>query len=336
MSQKTKIIILVVILFLGLGFGVYFYLRLTGIIKTGAEAIIGCQNSSQISNFFGKPGTNLTSYNLFGSEITINELLPPYLDRIQKEVNDAKTGYNFTNISSYNNRSKVGGGGKSLHSWGIAIDINPDTNPYQRGNYGPPESDIPIQIVNIFKNYGFAWGGDWPGERDPMHFEWYGAKVSGSILDKISNQKILSVATDIDGAGSPNTNGDFGWIMPFGSHTITAKTRGYKDTSFSASLACFSYNNIDITMEALPSNLGGSISGKIQVAGNYPMLMPATISLDGRTVGVSGVRGDFTIPNVHEGKHKVEAKVLFFPGGESAVELVPGENIQNVNILIGK
>lgn len=336
MTQKIKVIILVIILFMGIGFGLYFYLRLTGIIKTGAEAVIGCQNSNQISSFFGKPGSNLTSYNLFGSEITINKLLPPYLDEIQKEVNETKTGYNFTNITTYNNRSKIGGGGKSLHSWGIAVDINPESNPYQPGNYGPPQSDIPIQIVNIFKKYGFAWGGDWPGERDPMHFEWYGAEINGSVLDKLSNQKILSVATDIDGAGSPNTNGDYSWIVPFGPHTITTKTRGYKDTSFAASLACFSSNNIDITMEALPSNLAGSITGKIQVTGNYPMLMPASISLDGRTIGVSSIRGDYTIPSVHSGKHKIGAKVLFFPGGETAVELVPGENIKGANIQIGK
>ncbi|MCL5407726.1 MAG: M15 family metallopeptidase [Patescibacteria group bacterium] len=336
MTQKTKVIILVIILFAGIGFGLYFYLRLTGIIKTGAEAIIGCQNSNQISNFFGKPGANLVSYNLFGSDIMVHELLPPYLDHIQKEVNDAKTGYNFTNITSYNNRSKVGGGGKSLHSWGIAIDINPDSNPYQPGNYGPPQSDIPIQIVNIFKKYGFAWGGDWPGERDPMHFEWYGAEIGGSVLDKLSNQKILTVATDVDGTGSPNANGDYNWIVPFGSHTITAKTRGYKDTSFAVSLACFSSNNIDITMEALPSNLSGSITGKVQVAGNYPMLMPASILLDGRTVGVSSIRGDYVIPNVHSGKHKVEAKVLFFPGGATSVDMVPGENIKDTNIVIGK
>lgn len=336
MAQKTKIIILVIVLFAGFGFGVYFYLRATGVIKTGAEAIIGCQSSKQISQFFGKPGSNLVSYNLFGSEIMVHELLSPYLDQIQKEVNAAKTGYNFTNITSYNYRSKTGGGGRSLHSWGIAIDINPESNPYQRGNYGPPESDIPIQIVNIFKKYGFAWGGDWPGERDPMHFEWYAASISGSILDKLSNQKILTVATDINGSGSPNANGDYNWIVPFGSHTITSKARGYKDNSFSVSLACFSGNTMDIAMESLPSNLGGSIVGKAQLIGGYSILVPATISLDGRTVGVSNLIGDYSIPNVHEGKHKVEAKVLFFPSGATSVEMVPGENLKNVNIQIGK
>jgi len=336
MQIKTKVIFIIVIIFLGICLGIYYWLKAAGIIRTGAEAVIGCQGSNQISNFFGPPGTNLVSYNLFGNEITVNKIITPYLDNIQKEVVDAKTGYNFTNVTCYNYRSKIGGGGRSLHSWGIAIDINPESNPYQPGNYGPPQSDIPIQIVNIFKKYGFAWGGDWPGERDPMHFEWYGAEIAGQILDKVSSQKILPVATDVDGAGSPNSNGDYSWIVPFGSHTITAKTRGYKDTSFAVSLACFSDTTMDIAMEALPSNLPGSLSGRVQIAGNYPLLMPATISLDGRTVGVSSLRGDYYIPNVHEGKHKIGAKVLFFPGGATSAELVPGENLKNINVLIGR
>lgn len=336
MPIKTKVVILVIILFVGLGFGLYFYLRATGIIRTGAEAVIGCQNSSDISKFFGLPGKNLVGYNLFGKDIMVHPLVVSSLDQVQKDVNDAKTGYNFSEIFSFNNRAKIWGGGKSLHSWGIAIDINPASNPYQPGNYGPPQTDIPPKIIDIFKKYGFAWGGDWPGERDSMHFEWYGAEVSGSILDKTSTQKILSTATDVDGAGSPNASGDYSWIVPFGSHTITSRARGYKDTSFSVSLACFSSNQMDITMEALASNIAGSLTGKVQMSGSYPMLMPATISLDSRTVGVSSLRGDYYIPNVHEGKHKIEAKVLFFPGGSTSVDLVPGENLKDINISIGK
>lgn len=336
MSLKSRIIIVVIILLTVGGASFWIWNKITGRFRLGAEAIIGCQSSRQISDFFGSPGSNMISYNLFGSEILINQIVTPYLDHIQKDVNDAKTGYNFTNVTSYNNRPKIWGGGKSLHSWGIAIDINPAANPYQPGNYGPPQTDVPSQIIDIFKKYGFAWGGDWPGERDPMHFEWYGAALSGQILDKTSSQKILSVATDVDGAGSPNLNGNFNWIVPFGSHIITAKARGYKDASFGVSLACFSDTGMDIMMEPLPSNLPGSISGDVKLAANYPLLMPATIYLDGRAVGVSNIRGDYYIPNVHEGKHRVEAKVLFFPGGASTIELVPGENLKNINILIGK
>lgn len=336
MAPKTKIILILVTVVLILSWGIFYYLNKTARLRTGAQAVVGCQNSRAISIFFGPPGSNLVNYNLFGQEISIHQYLVPYLDQVQKEVNEAKTGYNFTNITTFNQRPKIWGGGKSLHSWGIAIDINPDTNPYQPGSYSAFQTDIPEQIINIFKKYGFAWGGDWPGERDPMHFEWYGVTLSGQILDKISNQKILSVATDVNGAGSPNANGEFSWILPFGSHTITAKARGYQDTSFSVSLACFSETTMNIVMEPLPSNLPGSIAGKMRLSGNYPILLPANIYIDGRLVGTTNLKGDYYIPNVHEGKHKVEAKIMFFPGGSNQAELVPGENLKNINIIIGR
>ncbi|MQA83266.1 MAG: hypothetical protein GEV03_01200 [Streptosporangiales bacterium] len=55
-------------------------------------------------------------------------------------------------------------GAISLHTWGIAIDINVPGN--LRGTSG----EIDRQVVAIFKRWGFAWGGDWSWT-DPMHFE---------------------------------------------------------------------------------------------------------------------------------------------------------------------
>ena len=54
--------------------------------------------------------------------------------------------------------------GLSLHSWGIAVDLNVPGN--QRGTVGQMDR----QVVAIFKRWGFAWGGDW-NYTDPMHFE---------------------------------------------------------------------------------------------------------------------------------------------------------------------
>jgi hypothetical protein len=54
--------------------------------------------------------------------------------------------------------------GLSLHTWGIAVDLNVSTN--QRGTSGRMDP----RVVAIFKKWGFAWGGDW-GYTDPMHFE---------------------------------------------------------------------------------------------------------------------------------------------------------------------
>jgi LysM repeat protein len=63
-------------------------------------------------------------------------------------------------------RSKRSSGKISTHSWGIAIDLNPLTNPM-----GMP-GDMNPDIVAIFRNFGFKWGGDWPGRNhDPMHFQ---------------------------------------------------------------------------------------------------------------------------------------------------------------------
>ncbi len=54
--------------------------------------------------------------------------------------------------------------GLSLHSWGMAVDLNVPGN--QRGTVG----EMDRQVVSIFKKWGFAWGGDW-NYTDPMHFE---------------------------------------------------------------------------------------------------------------------------------------------------------------------
>lgn len=59
----------------------------------------------------------------------------------------------------------------SNHSFGIAVDINPGTNPYKSDQL---ITDFPPGLITAFKNYGFGWGGDWKSSKDAMHFEWLG------------------------------------------------------------------------------------------------------------------------------------------------------------------
>lgn len=52
----------------------------------------------------------------------------------------------------------------SMHAWGLAIDFNVQTNMYGEA----PQLDT--RIVDVFRRWGFEWGGDW-STPDGMHFE---------------------------------------------------------------------------------------------------------------------------------------------------------------------
>ena len=79
---------------------------------------------------------------------------------------------------TYNRRAIAGTKRLSPHSWGMAIDLNP-----QRGAYwlwakgkgaaaaGKPLAGPPYEIVQIFEKHGFIWGGKW-SHYDTMHFEY--------------------------------------------------------------------------------------------------------------------------------------------------------------------
>lgn len=66
-------------------------------------------------------------------------------------------------------RPKRSGKSLSMHSYGIAIDLDPDTN-----SYGRPWKDgtgmMPAEVVDIFEAAGWSWGGLWK-TGDAMHFQ---------------------------------------------------------------------------------------------------------------------------------------------------------------------
>jgi hypothetical protein len=67
----------------------------------------------------------------------------------------------------FNYRPKRQSSKFSTHCWGIAIDLNPETN--RQGSAG----DMHPEIVALFREHGFKWGGDWTGKsKDPMHFQY--------------------------------------------------------------------------------------------------------------------------------------------------------------------
>jgi hypothetical protein len=65
----------------------------------------------------------------------------------------------------FNIRKQRGAASQSLHSWGIAIDVNAAWN-----GLGKATSTYQHGFVKCFTDAGFDWGGTWK-RLDGMHFQ---------------------------------------------------------------------------------------------------------------------------------------------------------------------
>ena len=120
------------------------------------------------------------------------EALARVLDAHEYAIRGAET-------DSYNDRSVKGGAEKSLHAYGIALDLNWTTNPYrdhpgerpirfsqrdtqdaraEEVRLGKADTDMTQAMIDdvlaIRTPSGqtvFAWGGSWLGFKEPMHFQ---------------------------------------------------------------------------------------------------------------------------------------------------------------------
>ena len=68
----------------------------------------------------------------------------------------------------FNYRPKRGGNSLSLHSWGIAIDLDADDNSFR--DSWPMKADMPLEIMEEFSKEGWLSAGAFWGY-DAMHFE---------------------------------------------------------------------------------------------------------------------------------------------------------------------
>lgn len=69
----------------------------------------------------------------------------------------------------WNIRLMKGSNRLSIHSWGLALDINAGTNPFRSD--GRLITDFSDEFVKCFMDSGFEWGGLWDAPKDPMHFQ---------------------------------------------------------------------------------------------------------------------------------------------------------------------
>lgn len=56
----------------------------------------------------------------------------------------------------------------STHAWGIAFDVNWDTNGFAKKLV----TDLPPEFIAAFTARGWEWGGTWKSSKDAMHFQY--------------------------------------------------------------------------------------------------------------------------------------------------------------------
>jgi hypothetical protein len=114
------------------------------------------------------------------------------MELVDKFRGDDDASMAANNTSAFNCRFVAGTTALSAHALGIAIDINPEQNPFVKGAVtAPPKGkafDRPSKrqsaqrrgqpgiimpgdvVVKAFKRQGWKWGGDWSSKKDYQHF----------------------------------------------------------------------------------------------------------------------------------------------------------------------
>lgn len=127
---------------------------------------------------------------LFAAEYEIQSMYLPDKYWTGDPTSTDSASIDVNNSSCFMYRPATGSSKLSKHSYGRAIDINPQQNPYVSYTSGEPkwshenandyidrttglphvitENDICYQI---FTKYGFTWGGSWANIKDYQHFQ---------------------------------------------------------------------------------------------------------------------------------------------------------------------
>lgn len=112
-----------------------------------------------------------------GGATKVHKSLTPSINRINAALRAAGQSYDITQVGGYCCRMIKKPDGTqhtppkiSKHAFGVAIDINWSTNPFEETTL---KTDMPAWFVNIWKAEGWGWGGEWNSSKDAMHFSKY-------------------------------------------------------------------------------------------------------------------------------------------------------------------
>jgi len=93
------------------------------------------------------------------------DLIAPLSAAFKALIKTGKVAELKTWDGCFNIRKIRGGNAMSLHSWGIAIDVNA----FENGLGKQPK--LSPEFVKCFTDNGFDWGGNWVSRKDGMHFQ---------------------------------------------------------------------------------------------------------------------------------------------------------------------
>ncbi|MFH1089747.1 MAG: M15 family metallopeptidase [Candidatus Uhrbacteria bacterium] len=178
---------------------------------SAGESLFGISTQQDcLLNTFGKTeaevAARLKPVTFRGRTYMVHELVVEDYQKAFDAIDATRTTYDLTRSSAggtFNWRcNKNSQKYLSPHAFGIALDINPDTNPNCKAECRPDNwgsmteeersqtpcsciggddcatvcrsaapYDIPIGFIQIFKDSGIRWGGEWNNVKDWMHFQ---------------------------------------------------------------------------------------------------------------------------------------------------------------------
>lgn len=110
----------------------------------------------------------LVNIDFMNHSVPVHQKVKTQFEKVVSDIKSSGTSYQFRLVGTYAWRYVRGSTSTpSNHSFGIAMDINWDTNPL-----GSSRTDIPQNVIHVFENNGFYWGGNYQSRPDPMHFEY--------------------------------------------------------------------------------------------------------------------------------------------------------------------
>ena len=174
-------------------------------IKKLAGSRVPNQNMAEITNIYGQPGdkNQETTVTFQGKQLEVNKKAAEAFKQWSADI-DAENAklqaagqptYDVKQLGGFSYRQNANKSSEtSLHSYGIAVDINEKTN----GNMSKT-TDMPDWFIKSAYKNGFRWGGEFPpnssGVTDPMHFEYIGG---GGFTEGKNGKTITSITPKDD------------------------------------------------------------------------------------------------------------------------------------------